>query len=102
MAENQIRQTTWERGKLSFLVGRWLNPEGGEVVEFTADWSMVVRRADEVLTAQGYAVQDNGAGAGRLSLRSAEGGEVVLGYCVSGQILAMSFGGQTTIYTRVP
>jgi hypothetical protein len=87
---------------VSFLVGRWSNPEGGEVVEFTPDWSIVVRRESDVLTAQRYAVQDNGAGAGRLTLRSAEGGEAVLGYCVSGQILAMSFGGQTTIYTRVP
>jgi hypothetical protein len=87
---------------VSFLVGRWSNPEGGEVVEFTADGSMIVRRAGEVLTAQRYAVQDNGAGAGRLALRSAEGGEVVLGYCVSGEILALSFGGQTTIYSRVP
>jgi hypothetical protein len=84
------------------LVGRWSNPEGGEIVEFTGDWSMVVRRDSDVLTAQQYAVQDNGAGAGRLTLRSTEGGEVVLGYCVSGRILAMSFGGQTTIYTRVP
>jgi hypothetical protein len=87
---------------VSFLVGKWSNPEGGEVVEFTHDWSMVVRREDRVLAAHRYAVQDNGAGAGRLSLRSSENGEVVLGYCVSGQILAMSFSGKTTIYTRVP
>ncbi len=87
---------------MSFLLGRWSNPEGGEVVEFTGDGSMIVRKAGEVLTAQRYAAQDNGAGAGRLSLRSAEGGEVVLGYCVASEILAMSYGGLTTIYSRVP
>jgi hypothetical protein len=87
---------------VSFVVGRWSNAEGGEIVEFTADGSLIVRRSGEVLTAQRYATQDNGAGAGRLALRSAEGGEVVLGYCVSGEILAMSYGGQTTIYARVP
>lgn len=87
---------------MSFLVGRWSNPEGGEVVEFTGDGSIIVRRGDEVLTAQRYAVQDNGAGAGRLCLSTVEGNEVVLGYCVSSDILAMSYGGQTTIYARVP
>ena len=87
---------------MSFVVGRWSNAEGGEIVEFTADGSLIVRLGGEVLTAQRYATQDNGAGAGRLALRSAEGGEVVLGYCVSGEILAMSYGGQTTIYSRVP
>jgi hypothetical protein len=87
---------------VSFLVGRWSNPEGGEYLDFTADGSLIVRRGTEVLTAQRYDVQDNGAGAGRLSLYSAEGGEVVLGYCVSSDILAMSFGGLTTIYTRIP
>jgi hypothetical protein len=87
---------------VSFLVGRWSNPEGGEVIEFTPDGSMIVRRAGEVLTAQHWTAQDNGAGAGRLSVRSAEGYEVVLGYCVAGEILAMSYGGLTTIYSRVP
>ena len=87
---------------MSFLVGRWSNPQGGEVVEFTGDGSMIVRRAEEVLAVQRYAVQDNGAGAGRLAVRSAEGGEVVLGYCVSADILALSYGGETTIYSRVP
>ena len=87
---------------MSFLVGRWSNPEGGEVVEFTGDGSMIVRRAEEVLTAQRYVAQDNGAGAGRLALRSAQGGEVVLGYCVSADILALSYAGSTTIYSRVP
>jgi hypothetical protein len=86
---------------LSFLVDRWLNPEGGEVVEFTADGSMIVRRAGEVLTAQAYTVQDNGAGAGRLTVRTEDGNAVVLGYCVSSNILAMSYGGLTTIYSRV-
>jgi GMP synthase-like glutamine amidotransferase len=86
---------------VSFLVGRWSNPEGGEIVEFTTDGAMIVRRGTELLTTQGYSVQDNGAGAGRLSLRTAGGiNEVVLGYCVSSDILAMSYGGQTTIYTR--
>jgi hypothetical protein len=87
---------------VSFLVGRWSNPEGGEVIEFTPDGSMIVRRAGEVLTAQHWAAQDNGAGAGRLMVRTAEGNEVVLGYCVSGDILAMSYGGLTTIYNHVP
>jgi hypothetical protein len=88
---------------VSFLVGRWSNPEGGEIVEFTADGAMSVCRGGEVLTTQSYAAQDNGAGAGRLSLRT-EGGisEVVLGYCVASDILAMSYAGQTTIYSRVP
>ncbi len=86
---------------MSFLLGNWANPEGGEVVEFTGDGSMIVRKAGEVVTAQRYAAQDNGAGAGRLSLRSAEGAEVVLGYCVASEILAMSYGGLTTIYSRV-
>jgi hypothetical protein len=86
---------------VSVLVNRWSNPEGGEEVEFTTDGSMVVRRAGEVLTAQRWDAQDNGAGAGRLFLRSSEGGEVAMGYCVSSDILAMSYGGLTTIYTRV-
>lgn len=86
---------------MSFLVSRWLNPEGGEEVEFTAEGALIVRRAGEVLTSQKWDSQDNGAGAGRLYLRTAEGHEVAMGYCVSSDILAMSYGGLTTIYTRV-
>jgi hypothetical protein len=87
---------------VSLVVGRWLNPEGGEIVEFTVDGAMVVSRGGEVLTTQRYVVEARGAAGGRLSLRTeGEPGEVVLGYCVQADILAMSYGGQTTIYTQV-
>lgn len=85
---------------MSQLVSKWTNPEGGEEVEFTADGSMIVRRAGEVLTSQRWTAQDNGTGAGRLVLSTAEGAEVAMGYCVSADILAMSYGGETTIYVK--
>jgi hypothetical protein len=72
------------------------------MVEFTAAGAMIVSRDGELLTAQQYVAQDNGVGAGRLSLRTeGSSSEVVLGYCVATDILAMSYGGQTTIYSRV-
>lgn len=86
---------------MSLLVSKWSNPEGGEEVEFTADGSMIVRREGEIVTAQLWTAEDKGAGAGRLTLRTAEGAEVAMGYCVSSDILAMSYGGLTTIYSRV-
>jgi hypothetical protein len=87
---------------VSVLVGSWVNPDGGEVVEFTFDGAMIVRRDGEVLTTQQYATQEIRLGGGRLHLRT-EGsdGEVVLGYHVEADVLAMSFGGQTTVYRRV-
>ena len=87
---------------MSGLVGRWSNPEGGETVEFTFDGNMIVTRGDELLTEQRYAIQVNRNGGGRISLRM-EGveAEVVLGFHVEGDILAMSFGGETTVYKRV-
>jgi hypothetical protein len=85
---------------LSVLVSKWSNPQGGEEIEFVSDGSLVVRRAGEVLTSQRWTAQDNGTGAGRLLLSSTDGGEVALGYCVSSDILAMSYGGETTIYVR--
>ena len=88
---------------MSVLVGSWSNPEGGEVVEFTFDGAMIVRRDGEVLASQLYAIQESRTGGGRLHVRT-EGsdGEVVLGYQVETDVLAMSFGGQTTVYRRVP
>ena len=70
-------------------------------MEFTADGKMVVSRAGEILTTQQWDAQDNGTGAGRLVLRTEQGTEVELGYCVSSDILAMSYAGETTIYLRV-
>ncbi len=88
---------------MSVLVGSWSNPDGGEVVEFTFDGAMIVSRGGEVLTTQQYATQESNTGGGRLHLRT-EGidGEVVLGYQVETDVLAMSYGGQTTVYRRVP
>ena len=88
---------------MSVLVGSWSNPDGGEVVEFTFDGAMIVSRGGEVLTTQQYATQESPTGGGRLHLRT-EGsdGEVVLGYQVESDVLAMSYGGQTTVYRRVP
>jgi len=88
---------------VSVLVGSWSNPDGGEVVEFTFDGAMIVSRGGEVLTTQQYATQESPTGGGRLHLRT-EGsdGEVVLGYQVESDVLAMSYGGQTTVYRRVP
>lgn len=88
---------------MSVLVGRWSNPEGGEVVEFTFDGAMIVSRGGEVLTTQRYATQEGRAGGGRLHLSTeGVGVEVVLGYHVETDVLAMSYGGQTTIYRRLP
>lgn len=86
---------------MSVLVSKWSNPDGGEVVEFTADGSIVVSRAEEELTSQLWHAMDNGSGAGRLFLRTTEGDEVMMGYCVTSDILAMSYDGITTIYNRV-
>lgn len=71
------------------------------MVEFTFDGAMIVSRGGEVLTTQRYATQEGRAGGGRLHL-STEGidGEVVLGYQVETDVLAMSYGGQTTLYRR--
>lgn len=84
------------------VVGAWQNPDGGERVDFTADGAMRVSLAGESVTAQRYVAEDNGAGAGRLILRT-EGSDkqVVMGYCVSPDVLAMSYGGHTSIYVRV-
>jgi len=88
---------------VSVLVGSWSNPDGGEVVEFTFDGTMIVSRGGEILTTHQYATEESPTGGGRLHLR-AEGvdGEVVLGYHVEIDVLAMSYGGQTTVYRRVP
>ena len=86
---------------MSVLVGRWVNPEGGETVEFTADGSMTVSRGGEVLTAQRYTAEDTGTGGGCLALMT-EGtnSQVVLSYQVQADVLAMTYGGQTTIYRQ--
>jgi len=88
---------------LSVLVGRWVNPEGGETVEFTADGAMIVSRGGEVLTTQRYTAEDTGTGGGCLALMT-EGtsSQVVLSYQVQADVLAMTYGGQTTIYRRPP
>ena len=82
------------------MVNKWSNPEGGEEVEFRTDGAMLVRKSGEVVSSLQWAAQDNGTGAGRLTLTTAEGDEVIMGYCVSAEILAISYAGETTIYVR--
>ena len=63
---------------------------------------MRVSRAGKPVAIQRYVAEDNGAGAGRLILRTESNDkEVVMGYCVSPDVLAMSYGGETSIYVRV-
>ena len=87
---------------MSVLIGRWSNPEGGETVEFTVGGAMVVSRDGEVLATQLYATEESGTGGGRLSLRT-EGSntEVMLGFHVEVDVLAMAYGDYITMYNRV-
>lgn len=86
---------------MSLLLGRWVNPEGGETIEFTAEGAMIVTRDGEVITTQRYAAEDSGTGGGCLGLTTeGSSAQVVLGYQVQADVLAMTYGGQTTIYRR--
>jgi hypothetical protein len=88
---------------VSPIVGRWANPEGGEMVDFTVQGSMVVSRGRDVLTTQRYAARDSGAGGGHLYLWAEETfADVLLEYRLDGDTLAVMYAGQTTLYARVP
>ena len=88
---------------MSLLVGRWTNPEGGETVEFTADGAMIVSRGGEVLVTQRYETRNDETGRGDLSLRmEGDTAEVLLEYRIDADTLSMGYGGQITVYTRVP
>ena len=78
-----------------------MNPVGGETVEFTADGAMIVSRGGEILSSQRYVAEDGGTGGGCLGLTTeGSNAQVVLGYQVQADVLAMTYGGQTTIYRR--
>ena len=93
---------------MSTLVGKWANPEGGEMVEFTAEGTMVVSRGGEVLATQRYATRNNGAEGGDLLLRAdwaaadtdGAAAEVALEYRIDSDTLVMGFSGETSIYAR--
>jgi hypothetical protein len=105
LPQNLVRalssSTESEGGQLSLLEGRWVNPVGGETVEFTTGGTMIVSRGGEVLTTQLYVAEESETGGGCLGLTTEDSdAQVVLSYQVQADVLAMTYGGQTTIYRR--